>query len=265
MVLSMAGIQAVTAERFAVYYNSDNSPALMSYDTLVLDSDSYPPLAPLTKAGKTVLGYISLGEVENTRSWYKQVSAMGILLGPNPNWPGSRYVDVRDPRWQQLVVTQLIPGIMAKGFTGVFLDTLDDPAYLEETNPKLYAGMTNASVALVKAIRAAYPSLPIMMNRGFEILPAVGGSINMELAESLISDYNFAKKTYHYVAARDVASTLKVLGAAKLAHPALKLYSLDYWNPKDAATIRSIYATEQRNGFIPYVSTVDLSRLVPGH
>ena len=218
----------------------------------------------MAKAGKTVLGYISLGEVENTRSYFKQVQAMGILLGQNPNWPGSYYVDVRDPRWQQLVVTQLIPAIVAKGFTGVFLDTLDDPAYLEQTHPKLYAGMTNASAALVQAIRAANPSLPVMMNRGYAILPAVNGAITMELAESLISDYNFAKKTYHYVAAKDVVSTLKILNAAKAARPALKLYSLDYWNAKDTVTIRSIYATEQHNGFIPYVSTIDLSRLIPG-
>jgi hypothetical protein len=40
------------------------------------------------------------------------------------------------------------------------------------------------------------------------------------------------------------------------------VFTLDYWNPEDAAGIRRIYRTERANGFHPYVATIKLDRIV---
>lgn len=39
--------------------------------------------------------------------------------------------------------------------------------------------------------------------------------------------------------------------------------TLDYWNPADTAGLRRIYRAQRANGFLPYVATVELDRLVP--
>lgn len=249
---------------WAVVYASEvPRQALAPYDLLILDSDGYPPLAPLLRAGKTVLGYISLGEVNIQRQHFATVEGYGLFRGENPNWPGSQFVDLRDTRWHTLVLETLVPRILARGFSGLFLDTLDNAAYLEWRDPVANAGMTDAAATLVRKLRASQPDMPIMLNRAYEILPAVAGDIDMEMAESIRTDFDFATKTYAFVEEEEYRRQVELLNAVRTAHPDLQIMSLDYWYPADTETIRKIYRIQRENGFLPYVSTVELDRVIP--
>jgi endo-alpha-1,4-polygalactosaminidase (GH114 family) len=157
---------------------------------------------------------------------------------------------------------ELIPSVLRQGFDGVFLDTLDNPLDLEEQSPKRYAGMTDAAAHLVQAIHMHYPSIKIMMNRGYGLLPKVGDSITMELGESMYTDYNFDKKIYEKVQASSYQEQVDLLKKAQQANPHLKIYTLDYANPSDTPVLLDIYKTERANGFIPYVATIGLDQLV---
>lgn len=249
---------------WAVYY-ADKEPvkAFEPYRLLVLDSKHHPPLRALKDRGKTLLGYISLGEVEQHRPWYERVKGWGLLSQENPNWPGSFYVDVRDKRWVTLVVEELVPGILRQGFDGIFLDTLDNPPHLERTDAKRWAGMTEGAARLVRAIRTNWPRIRIMQNRAYEILPDVAPALDYTLGESVYAGWDFAARKPHLQTEEDYRFQVAALTGAKRINPALGLYSLDYWDPADAEGIRRIYALQRANGFAPYVSVVDLDRLVP--
>lgn len=244
-----------------VYTDKVPVRTLLKYDTIVLDSRYHPPLRPLIEAGKTVIGYISIGEVEKFRPHYKAVEKEGILLHWNKNWPDSRFVDVRDPRWTKRVIEELIPQILQKGFRGIMMDTLDNPADLERRDPKKYRGMTDAAARLVRTIRRHYPDLIIMMNRAYEILPSVERHIDIVLGESVYADYDFVKKTYKLVKREDYLRQVKWLQAAKKRTPRLRIFTLDYWNPDDRKGIEKIYKVQRANGFEPYVSTIKLNRV----
>jgi len=253
---------AAEDERWVVVY-SEKPPveAFRDYKLVVLDSIHHPPIRPLVEQRKTVIGYISLGEVENYRDYYKEVETEGLLLERNPNWPDSRYVDVRDPRWTRRVVEQLVPRLLHKGFHGIFLDTLDNPPDLERRNPQRFKGMTEAAANLVKAIRRHYPRIYIMMNRAYEILPAVEGQIDAVLGESIFTDIDLEKKTYRLADPKVYRQQVEWLQAAKRRQPRLKIYTLDYWRPEDATGIIHIYAEQRKNGFIPYVSIKELNQI----
>ncbi|MGB9152663.1 MAG: endo alpha-1,4 polygalactosaminidase [Alphaproteobacteria bacterium] len=252
-----------THEKYAVYY-ADKIPVerFKPYHFLVLDGQHHPSLQPLKEDGKLVIAYISLGEVDMTSPSYATLQSHGLILKENKNWKGSFFVDIRNPLWPKIVIEDLIPQLLRQGFDGVFLDTLDNPSELEEENPKLYHGMTDAAAHLVEAIRLNYPQIKIMMNRGYALLPKVAASTDMVLAESLYYDYNFDTKTYGKVSAQDYAEQLKALKDAQRINPQLKIYSLDYAQPTDTKTIADIYKTERANGFTPYVATVGLDLLV---
>lgn len=262
---AMLAAPSVRAETPWVVYYADKEPpaAFEPYTLVVLDSEHHPPLRPLKDRGKRLLGYISLGEVESHRPWFERVKGWGILSAENPNWPGSFYVDVRDPRWVGLVVAELVPALLHRGFDGVFLDTLDNPPHLERTDPKGYAGMTEAAARLVKTLRRHFPAMPIMQNRAYEILPQTAGVIDYALGESVTSGWDFQAGTAHPQPAEDRAFQVEALKAAKRLNPALELMSLDYWDPKDAAGVARLYAAERAEGFSPYVATVELDRIVP--
>ena len=248
---------------WVVCYSDKEPPAAFGpYRLAVLDSEHHPPLRPLKDRGKILLGYISLGEVENHRPWYERVKGWGILSAENPNWPGSFYVDVRDRRWVELVVAELVPAILRKGFDGIFLDTLDNPPHLERTDPKAYAGMTEAAARLVTALRRHFPGIRIMQNRGYELLPQTAGAIDYALGESVYAGWDFAAGKPHLQPPDDNAFQVDALKAAKRANPALEVMTLDYWDPEDAAGVAKIYALQRANGFSPYVSTVELNRVI---
>lgn len=248
--------------RWALYYAADAEPiAFAPYETVVLDSDRHPPIGPLVERGKTVLGYLSLCEVASTRGYFGDLRAEGLLLGEHPVWRGSHYIDIRDPRWSRRVIEDLIPRLLRRGFSGVFLDTLDDAAMLDRQPGR--RGMREAAIRLVKAIRRHYPDLTLMMNRGYDLLPAVERDVDAVLAESLHGTYDFTTKQYRRVAPADTDAQLAVLRAARARRPSLRLYALEYWNPEDRDGVAELYRTARAAGFEPYVATIELDRLVP--
>src|SRR3546814_14718850 len=72
---------------------------------------------------------MSLGEMESWRPDFAAVKASGVLLDENPHWPGSYFVDIRNPAWQKRILDTLAPAVWTQGFHGFFLDTLDDPGH----------------------------------------------------------------------------------------------------------------------------------------
>ncbi len=256
--------QASDTEKWLVYY-SDEAPFtdFHDYSLLVLDSQYHPPLLPLADRGKTLLGYISVGEVEQFRPHFDEVKAEGILLQENQFWKGSFFVDLRDPRWTSRVIEELIPAVLRKGFHGLFLDTMDNPVYLEDMQPETYKGMTAAAADLIRTIRHHYPRIKIMLNRAYELLPEIGGEIDYVLGESVYADYDFENKTYGFVETETYRHQVDMLTDAQSRYPELRVITLDYWYPEDEDTIRDIYKEQRGNGFEPYVATIELNRIVP--
>ena len=256
--------RATAAAPWVVYYAAAApADAFDAFGLLVLDSEAHPSLAELKDRGKVLLGYISLGEVASYRAWFDDLSRQGLLLAENPNWKGSFYVDLRDRRWTKRVIEEIVPAILFEGFDGLFLDTLDNPIHLERVEPEEYAGMTEAAARLVRALRLHYPTIPIMLNRAYPLLPEVEDAIDMALGESVYTDYDFETGTYGLVDPETYRLQIEFLTAARARRPELRVMTLDYWDPEDPAGIRHIYEVERANGFEPYVATIELDRIVP--
>lgn len=252
----------VIQKPWAAYY-TDKLPlsSFDPYDLIVFDSQEHPQLKPLSDRGKTLLGYLSLGEIEKIRPYYRAAKTQDLLLEENKNWPGSYFVDVRNKFWAKRVIEELIPQLLHKGFQGVFIDTLDNPIELERREPEKFKGMRDASITLVKAIRYHYPQIPIMINRAFEILPELGEYITMVLGESIYSSYNFTTKKYQKVNETEYRDQVTQLQNLKKSFPKIRVMSLDYWDPEERDEIKKIYNIQRANGFEPFVSVVKLDHL----
>ena len=248
---------------WAVYYADSATPGTFDdYDLLILDSDFEDPLEPLADSGKTLLGYLSIGEANQQRTYFDELAAEGILLQENQNWRGSYFIDVRDPRWRNRVIEDLIPILLDRGFDGVFLDTADNAAHLERVDPETFRGMTFAMGRMVAEIRRHFPSIQIALNRGFELLGQVAGHIDLVLGESMLTDYDFQDRSYKLVPDTLYEEQVDWLRAAKRRQPGLVVLTLDYWDPADMEGIANIYELQRRNGFNPYVATIELNRIV---
>jgi uncharacterized protein (TIGR01370 family) len=250
--------------RWAVDYGTATDPAVArGFDLLVLEPGHARAIAPLRGPGSQLLGYLSLGEVEQGRDYIGMLRREGALKAPNANWPDARLVDLRHAAWTRLVLDRLIPEILRKGYDGIFFDTLDNAEALERKDPVGCAGMIDAAAELVRSIRQRFPGSVLMMNRGYALLPRVASHVDLVLGEAMASRWNFSTKQYELTPPADWTWQADRLIAARTANPALRLTTLDYWDPADRGTIISLYDRERQAGFHPYVATLALNRIYP--
>lgn len=91
---------------------------------LVLESDDYTAkeIKDIKAKGYKVLGYLSIGTLEKYRPWYKDLKH--LRKKQLPDWPDEYYVDYTRKEWQTFLQDRA-KAIMAKGFSGLWLDNLD--------------------------------------------------------------------------------------------------------------------------------------------
>ena len=271
MMLGLAGMLGIGARgdaaaglaRWGVDYGAATDPALARRCGLLVLEPHHPrPIAPLRGPGATLLGYVSFGEVEKSRPYAAALDRAGALLAPNPNWPDARFADLRHPAWRQTLIEEVIPPVLALGYDGIFIDTLDNAEAMERADPIGNRGMVVAAAALVAAVRARFPGMRIMLNRGYAALPELAPAIDYLLGEAMASRWNFAEKRYEMLSASDWQWQADRLRAAKVRNPRLVTTTLDYWDPADRRQVAALYAKERAAGFLPYVATLALDRLI---
>lgn len=252
------------ALRWAVDYGAATDPVLAKrYQLLVLEPHHARPIAPLRGEGAVLLGYVSLGEVEKRRPYFAALDAAGALGIANPDWPDARRADLRHPAWTAAVLDQIVPQILQLGYDGIFIDTMDNAEAMERQDPRGAKDMVAAGARLIAAIRARFPQIRIMLNRGYAMLDQVAPSIDYVLGESMASRWNFATKRYDMLSDSDWAWQADRLRAAKAINPAMVVTTLDYWDMADRTQVAKLYARERAAGFAPYVATLALDRLWP--
>ncbi len=253
-----------TVLRWGIDYGATTDPVLArACALLVLEPHHARPIAPLRGPGSILLGYVSFGEVERGRPYFAALDKAGALSAANPNWPDARLADLRHPAWRAAVLDRLVPAILALGYDGIFIDTMDNAEAMERQDPVANTGMVAAGATLIAAVRARFPKIRIMLNRGYALLPDVAPKIDYLLGEAMASRWNFAAKRYELLSESDWAWQAGRLRAARARNPALALMTLDYWNPADTTQIAALYARERAAGFSPYVATLALDRLMP--
>lgn len=249
--------------RWAVFYGMQaDEAALAAYDLLVLDAGFAGPIERFAMLGKDVCGYLSLAEIRTSDPLFGHVDP-AALLEENPDWRGTRRVDIRHPAWRRFVIERQVPLLLARGFNGLMLDTLDTPPHLEQTDPVRFRGMRQAAIDLVDSIRSRWPGITLVMNRGYVLLPALLHSIDAVIAESLVASSDSQSGGFAWVDQARVDLQLRFLEPASKRFPRLPILSLDYWNPKDHVAVAEIYRRERAFGHHPYVATRLLDRIVP--
>jgi len=247
-----------------VYYGEElPAKSFAPYNPIVLDSLSRPSITELIDKKKEVLGYLNLTQASERYSWFPLIKEKGLLISEDEVWQKDWDVDIRNPFWQDVVLNQVIPDIVAHGFTGLFLDQVDIAINFEQNDPIKYKGMAQASIDLIKAIRKKYPSKRLMLNRGFEILPQVGNDVDYLLAETLYTYLDFKTGKYTIRTDAEYDWGMDQINSAQALFPHLVIFSLDYWDPADKEMLKKIYSKERASCLRPYVTTPSLDLITP--
>ena len=127
-------------ERYGVFIGIGRKDInkLRDYQTVIIDAEHFTKadITKLKKAGKTVYTYLSIGSLEDYRSYYKAYKHLAI--SKYDGWEGEEWVDVSDKSWQKLMLKRA-KEFKKKGVDGFFIDNTD--VYYEYKEPRIYKGL----------------------------------------------------------------------------------------------------------------------------
>ena len=127
-------------ERYGVFIGIGRKDInkLKNYQTVIIDAEHFTKadITKLKKAGKTVYTYLSIGSLEDYRSYYKAYKHLAI--SKYDGWEGEEWVDVSDKSWQKLMLKRA-KEFKKKGVDGFFIDNTD--VYYEYKEPRIYKGL----------------------------------------------------------------------------------------------------------------------------
>lgn len=135
------------------------------------------------KNGAEVLCYLSVGEAEDYRGYWRRDwkrKAPGFLLEENPEWEGNCRVRYWDAEWQGIILKEL-GRIVAAGFDGVYLDIVDGYEFFEgfgaregavnpATGRTFRADMAEWILRIAAHARASRPGFRVFMQNGEALL-----------------------------------------------------------------------------------------------
>ena len=233
---------------FACYYGPARLRDLASYNLVLVEPAYYAPaqVAQLRARDVQAIAYLSIGYEPAPgvgERWHVTDPSTGLPVR-DPRWD-TLLVDCRSPVWQDHVVCQRIPDILARGFQGLLLDNLDVQERYADTRPGV--------ISLIQRIRRAHPDLILVANRGFSILDALVTSVDTVLFEAFTTYHD--GKSYAAWKGADLAWTEIQARRIRSLNCAWPVLALDYAAPQDAELRCLAAARASAHGFISFVST----------
>ncbi|WP_292514765.1 MJ1477/TM1410 family putative glycoside hydrolase [Methylobacterium sp.] len=268
-----ANLAGVTVERWGCQYQriEPGSIAASDLDLIVvdpivegerLDAQGISALRAKPGGGKRlVLAYLSVGEAESYRAYWKAGwrEAPPSWLGPeNPRWPGSFAVRYWQTEWRNVLLGEegTFEAILSAGFDGVFLDRVDAYGDWRGRGVQAQRDMIDLVTTLSSTAKARHPGFLMIAQNAEPLLTneAYCGAIDAVSKESLL--YNLHGEG---VANSDADIQWSLTYLEKAQARGLPILAIEYID--DTVSRLKARARLTRLGFVPFFGNRLLDRL----
>lgn len=252
----------VKARDFACYYGDPNVNKLSRFNTVIIEPSFYSKamIDSLKKTSVTV-GYISLGELapqdkhlmDGRTGWAMDKDNNGSP-DADKDW-GSLYADPSSELWRNFIFQRADDILGAKGFDGLFLDTLD--------TVDLYPDAAKSMSELVLELRKRYPQKILIANRGFSIFNDISTAVDGVMFECFTTCYDSGKKKNSMLNVEDMLYNQQIYEThlAGFLKAGGVVLALDYALPSEKKLANAAWTRATDYGFIPGISRGELDTL----
>ena len=118
---------------------TDNLAQFGDYEIVVIDAQYFSgeEIERFRNEGHQVYTYLNIGSLEDFRDYYEEYK--DLSLGEYEHWEEEVWVDVSSRKWQDLILQELVPGLLEKQVDGFFVDNCD--VYYEYPEQKILDGL----------------------------------------------------------------------------------------------------------------------------
>ncbi len=212
------------------------------------------------KHKKIVLAYLSIGEAEDYRYYFKESwheNPPSFLEEENPNWPGNYRVKYWDSNWQKIIfgeANSYLDKVIAQGFDGVYLDKVDTYEDYEDSRETARDDMINFVINIAKYARKKKKGFYIVPQNAEELLEnkKYRETVSGIGVESLFYNERGKPQSESYVHNRE--KYLDMIAKTKW------VFVTEYVQKEDL--IKDVYRKAKKKGYIPYCTVIDLDQLI---
>ncbi|MCZ7631086.1 MAG: endo alpha-1,4 polygalactosaminidase [Microthrixaceae bacterium] len=225
---------------------------LAPFDLVVIDGEGATPglVESLQADGGVVLGYLSVGTVEEERGW--TAAADPYRLDHWEDWDED-YADVADPGFRSLMVDRVAPELLRSGIDGLFLDNTD----MVVDHPAQAEAMVDLVAELADLVHGRGGL--VFTQNGDPVIDSLVEYLDGWNREDVSFTYDFDSGTYIPVPASDTAAAGAKLRS--LANEGLLVTATDYVADGDTDATRRAVAAACEADAVPYVADIALTRL----
>jgi len=265
MANTLAFFDQMNGVNYSTLSSTSFQLGIVDPDTTGLTSSQ---LGTLESSGKTIIGYLSIGEAENFRSYWQpswNTTPPSFLMAQDPNWPGDYNVKYWDPAWQQIVINQATT--MAKaGYNGIMLDVVD--AYTVASVAAADGGIANARADMIKfveaisaATKAINPNFKIIQNNALDLLTTNPDDPTSATNTAYLShiDGLVAEDTFYNGNSTASWSAWNVQYLEHAVTAGKDVLAIDY--PTSTTAQQSFISQAIADGFVPFAGTQDLNSI----
>jgi uncharacterized protein (TIGR01370 family) len=234
-----AGLDAATIDRLA------------GVDLVIVDGEETTPaqVKALGARGAIVLAYLSVGTIEPWRSWYPQVEQ--YQLEKWADWD-EYFADTSAEGFRAVIMSDVAPGILGKGFDGLFLDNVD----MIREHPAQSAGMARLVEGL--SVLVHQDDSILAMQNGEDIIGPLLPYIDVWNREDVTFTYDFEAEKYVRTSPADHEAALD--GLTRMRQLGILTLALDYPPPDDADAPAEAAEAAGSVGALSWTSDIELTR-----
>ncbi|MDO7084907.1 endo alpha-1,4 polygalactosaminidase [Pseudocolwellia sp. AS88] len=228
------------------YQHVDSVRELLVYDRVVLTPSAITSrqLKQLHKGEVETFAYLSVGELHGDKisEEFKQ-----HIISHNHDWD-SAIMDMASEFWKNYLLTKTSE-YKTKGFTGLFLDTLDSYK-IANTDTEFQKLQQQGLINALNELNQLIPNL--ILNRGFEIVSQLNFKPSGVVAESLFKGYNVAESSYYDTDPAGQAWLIDRLNEVRALN--IEAIVIDYLDGNNRVEQRKAAKALLKHNFTPYIS-----------
>lgn len=240
------------------FYGESPLPDELSlFDVVVIDPGAAHDLKNRTFDVEAIYGYVSLGEVRKDDPRAAELD-MHWIKSANEAW-ATHAMDQTAPGWRQFFIERVVAPLREKGIRNIFIDTMDSYQLFAKT-PEERVVQEAGMVETIRAVKAKYPDMRIILNRGFEVIEPLRDVVDAMAVESLFRGWRQAEQSYREVSESD---RTWILGQIRRVRDAfgIPVIVIDYVAPGERDLARETVKKISDLGFIPCVTNGSLTML----
>lgn len=223
-------------------------------EMIVVDPDEYSrgEVRLLQRSGKKMFAYLSMGEAEEYRKYFKSKTIKSLIIKENPEWKGNYPIKYWTKEWQD-IISSYSSKILMKGFDGLYLDVVDAWEAFDGKESEYRERMANFLYKNANLWRKQKPGLFLLFQNSDQLFnyKKIASTYDGIVQEGLFANWAKGKISQSW-------QEKKILALKRIKKMNKFVGLLEYTrNPHDMAKIKTL---AKQFGFAPYFSVKDLNK-----